>query len=191
MSGRVRRWAAWAWLLPTLAVLVALLALFAVGPTGSGTSASRSLPATTYGPPGGRFVVSFGALPHEQRASAARPNGAALEHVSTSYVLYVAHLPGAYETVQVDLYPGLLTKAGLDRYVYRYVLAGMRATTLDGHPAWTMDEACHVGISIESCPGRLVYTVVVAPRAVYWLEALQVGESEAQRFMSSFRPVTS
>lgn len=145
----------WPWALPVLAVALAssLIIPRLVAPSPAATPA-RPLPPASYGPAGGRFVVSFGARPQSQAVALVPPNGAALEHVTTDHRLYVAKLvPNAYETVQVDIYPQRLTRTGIAQDVYRYLLVGFHSTNWHGLPSWAMDEACRVGDSAETCPG--------------------------------------
>jgi hypothetical protein len=156
----------------------------------SSVSAASPLLPHSYGPLGGRFVVSF---------------GAPTKNLDSSYTLvtegdwkfrmkphasgYEAALGGnAYEEVDIAIYPRTPSARDVTRYLEWNVKPGGELRRWHGLPSAYENHECREGDSPILCPGRVADLWIVNGRVVYELSATQVSQAEVARFFGSFRP---
>jgi len=157
------------------------------------TTSASSLPLGTFGPVGGRFVVSFGA--------ATKPIDAGYTLVTEGdwklqmrpkAIGYVAALGGnAYEEVDVAIYPHVPGPGNVVKYLEWNAKPGGELRRWHGLPGAYEDQACREGDSPITCPGQIAVLWIVRGRVVFELYAARVGQIEVDRFFGSFRPTRS
>ena len=168
----VRAWGVF--VLGVIVIVVVALALHWWLTREPGVTATKVIPARTYGSSGARFVVSFGATP---RLSTTEPLS------STFYVAKLA--PNAYESAGASMFAHRKTPAEIEAYLRS--LTNLHLMRWQGHPAAGFDVPCRVGDSYTRCPGRIAERDVVIGNVVFELRANQIAESEVRRFFNSFR----
>ena len=154
-------------------------------------TSSGPLPETAYGPPGGRFDVSFASQPLQRGAGYVDlmigQRYFKMTAAADDYVAKLGDGGDTYEEAQVAVFKRAPTSKELKRLFRWYT--GYHAERWHGLPAVGFDNACREGDSPISCPGRHAAEVIADGQVFCELSASQVSESEVHRFMNSLRPL--
>jgi hypothetical protein len=163
-------------------VLAVIIVLIVLRETSSGP-----LPETAYGPPNGRFDISFASQPVKRGATYVDlmigRSYFKMTPVASDYFANLGAGGDAFEEVQVAVFPHAPKQ--LKKFWWYF---GYHAKEWHGLPAVGFDNACREGDSPITCTGRNAAAVIADGRVFYELSASRVSESEVQRFMSSLHP---